>query len=125
MLSDSVKDFEFAQLRKLRHLIMNWNLQPCWVESKLDQGVYFVRRFQELETLTLVVENFVYGFSEKQLKRKLKVVAASVLRQFATESGRDKTWSRPKLRVLGTCGVRALKILQEESPAGVFLTKFK
>ncbi|KAB5515619.1 hypothetical protein GE09DRAFT_979545 [Coniochaeta sp. 2T2.1] len=109
------KEFEFAQLRKLRYLTMNWGLRPCWVESTLDEGVRFVRKFRELESLTLVVTMIGHGFSEKQLKRPLKVIACRVLRQFASESGRDEAWSPPKLRVLGTCGARSLRDLQEES----------
>lgn len=120
---DAIKEFEFAQLRNLRHLTMNWGLRPCWVESSLGEGVRFIRNFQQLDTLTLVVTINKHSLDEKQLKRPLRVIAALVLAEFQSENGSDKTWQWPKLRVLGTCGVRASKILQKESSIGFPLVK--
>jgi hypothetical protein len=120
---DTITAFEFARLRNLRYLSMNWGLRPCWVESSLGEGVRFVRNFQQLDTLTLVVTMTEHDLSEKELKRPLRVIAARVLGEFASENSREKTWQRPKLRVLGTCGVRALKILKKESTIGFPLVK--
>lgn len=78
---------------------MNWGLWPCWVGSSLDEGVRFVRKFQQLDTLSLVVTMEV-GSTEEEFIRSQRLIAASVLKKFELEKGRDQTWLPPKLRVI-------------------------
>lgn len=87
---------------------MTWGLRPCWVESALDEGIQFIRRFPQLRLLTLLVDFSEHGWPEpstlrslKKLKRtEVKRIWGLVQKAFREASGHDPIWSPPSLRIV-------------------------
>lgn len=86
---------------------MNWGLRPYWVKSSVHEGVRFIRRFQKLETLTLVVDFNQYYFDDMTAsrgriikRREMSEVAAIVRAQVEQEECHDQAWQAPKIRVI-------------------------
>ena len=97
---DGLRKFEIAQLQDLRHLRMNWGLRPCWVESSLYEGIHFIRLFQELETLCILVTFAHHDLPAKAYKKQLKIIGGSIVFEFKLEKERDPCWILPSLRVV-------------------------
>jgi len=79
---------------------MCWGLRPCWVSSSLDEGIRFIRLFQQLETLCIIVAFLDYDSPAKACKRELEIIAASILSEMKLEKERDPCWTSPNLRVV-------------------------
>lgn len=92
----------------LRSLVMNWGLRPCWVDSAVDDGVRFVRKFPELRLLTLLVDFNEHGWPEpstlkglRRLKRtEVKRIWALVRAAFRRAEEENPGWTAPGLHIV-------------------------
>lgn len=106
--SDDVTDTEVASYTNLQNLVMTWGLRPCWVESALDEGVNFIRKFPQLKMLTILVDFSEHGWPEpstlrclKKLKRnEVKRIWGLIQKAFCEARERDSIWSPPSLRIV-------------------------
>ncbi|KAK7723887.1 hypothetical protein SLS64_000218 [Diaporthe eres] len=103
-----INDAEVAAYLGLRSLVMNWGLRPCWVDSAVDDGVRFVRKFPELRLLTLLVDFNEHGWPDpstlkglRRLKRtEVKRIWALVRAAFRRAEEEDPGWTAPRLHIV-------------------------
>lgn len=103
-----INDGEVAAYSGLRSLVMNWGLRPCWVDSAVDEGVRFVRRFPELRLLTLLVDFNEHGWPEpstlkglRRLRRtEVKRIWALVRAALRRAEEDDPGWTAPQLHIV-------------------------
>lgn len=107
--ADDISDAEIAAYTPLQHLVMNWGLRPCWVETAVgSRGVHFVRRFPALRLLTLLVDFSEHGWPEPctargraRLRRnEVKRIWALVRDAFREGEERHPGWRAPGLRIV-------------------------
>jgi hypothetical protein len=106
--SVNIASAEIVAYSKLRVLVMDWGLRPCWIEDAIDEGVNFIRQFPSLEVLTLVVKFSDHGWPEGETRRSIgkakrledKRIASSVRAAFARGQRRFPGWKPPQLRVV-------------------------
>lgn len=107
-VADDINDAEVAAYSGLRSLVMNWGLRPCWVDSAVDDGVRFARKFPELRLLTLLVDFNEHGWPEpstlkglRRLKRtEVKRIWALVRAAFRRAEEEDPGWTAPSLHIV-------------------------
>ncbi|KKY31003.1 hypothetical protein UCDDA912_g09044 [Diaporthe ampelina] len=103
-----INDAEVAAYAGLRSLVMNWGLRPCWVDSAVDDGVRFVRRFPELRLLTLLVDFNEHGWPDpstlkglRRLRRtEVKRIWALVRAAFRRAEEETPGWTAPRLHIV-------------------------
>ncbi|POS71776.1 hypothetical protein DHEL01_v209830 [Diaporthe helianthi] len=103
-----ISDAELAAYSGLRSLVMNWGLRPCWVESAVDEGVKFVRKFPGLRLLTLLVDFNEHGWPEpstlkglRRLRRsEVKRIWALVRAALRRAEDEDPEWTAPQLHIV-------------------------
>ena len=97
-----------AAYANLRSLVMDWGLRPCWVETSVDEGVEFVRRFPKLEIVTLLVEFSEYDWPDTHSsrgivrckRREVKRIGALVRTATRKINARNPEWHPPDVRVV-------------------------
>lgn len=107
--TDDINDAEVAAYAGLRSLVMNWGLRPCWVDSAVDEGVRFVRKFPGLRLLTLLVDFNEHGFwpepstlkGLRRLKRtEVKRIWGLVRAALRRAEELDPGWTAPRLHIV-------------------------
>lgn len=107
-VADDINEAEVAAYSGLRSLVMNWGLRPCWVDSAVDDGVRFVRKFPQLRLLTLLVDFNEHGWPDpstlkglRRLKRtEVKRIWALVRAAFRRAEEEDPGWVAPRLHIV-------------------------
>ncbi|KAL1850370.1 hypothetical protein Daus18300_012965 [Diaporthe australafricana] len=102
-----INDAEVAAYASLRSLVMSWGLRPCWVDSAVDDGVRFARKFPNLRLLTLLVDFNEHGWPDpstlkglRRLKRtEVKRIWALVQAAFRRAEADDPGWTAPRLHI--------------------------
>lgn len=87
---------------------MNWGLRPCWVDSAVDEGVRFARKFPGLRLLTLLVDFNEHGWPEpstlkglRRLRRtEVKRIWALVRAALRRAEEEDPDWTAPQLHIV-------------------------
>ncbi|KAJ0125302.1 hypothetical protein J7T55_006647 [Diaporthe amygdali] len=103
-----INEAEVASYANLRSLVMNWGLRPCWVDSAVDDGVRFIRKFPKLRLLTLLVDFKEHGWPDpstlkglRRLKRtEFKRIWALVRAAFRRAELDDPSWTAPSLHIV-------------------------
>ncbi|KAH8770009.1 hypothetical protein F5883DRAFT_59907 [Diaporthe sp. PMI_573] len=106
--TDDINDAEVSACSGLRSLVMNWGLRPCWVDSAVDKGVRFVRKFPGLRLLTLLVDFNEHGWPDpstlkglRRLKRdEVKRIWALVRAALRRAEEEDPGWTAPRLHIV-------------------------
>ncbi|KAJ2899788.1 hypothetical protein MKZ38_002801 [Zalerion maritima] len=99
---------ELASYSRIRSLVMDWGLRPCWVQTSIPEGAAFIRQFPGLQVLTLLVE-----FNENEWtsehgsamllrikKKQTRAIAHMVKREFGIQKELRSWWTPPELRVV-------------------------
>jgi hypothetical protein len=106
--TDDINQAEVAAYSGLRHLVMNWGLRPCWVDSAVEEGVKFVRKFPRLKLLTLLVDFNEHGWPDPstlkglaRLRRtEVKRIWALVRAALRRAEEKDPGWTAPSLHIV-------------------------
>lgn len=105
---DNISDAEFTAYAGLQSLVMDWGLRPCWVETSIDEGIGFLRRFPKLKKVTLLVEFSEYDWPQNQpnksiircKKREVKRIGTLVRTSARRIQGQNPKWRAPEIHVV-------------------------